>query len=207
MRGLLIKDFYMVLKYYRMVFLVIAVFSIAAVFSDNNVFFIVYPMIFAGISSLNLIAYDEKNKWDTYCISLPISRSTIVSSKYIGTFIFITAVWIVSAVSQMIKVFMTKGSWNEYFILIFMLLAVGLAAPVIVLPIIFKLGIERGRIVYYFASGAYFAAAAIVMSAGTAFKLRVPEQWIVYIGLAFAAAAYAVSWMVSIKIYNKRELG
>ena len=74
MKGLLLKDAYMAAKYCRAYLLIVAVFLIAAPFSGDNLFLMMYPCILASMVPVNLLAYDAQSKWEQYAGTLPCSR-------------------------------------------------------------------------------------------------------------------------------------
>ena len=81
MKGLLLKDLYMAAKYCRAFLLIVVVFLAVSFFGDDNIFFVVYPAMIAGIVPVTLISYDERDKWDLYAGTLPYTGSQPVSSK------------------------------------------------------------------------------------------------------------------------------
>ena len=84
MKGLLRKDLYLMIKYCRLFFILIIVFSFAGAW-NNNLFFALYPITISSIIPVNLLSYDEKSNWSLYACTFPCSRKEIVSSKYILT--------------------------------------------------------------------------------------------------------------------------
>ena len=82
MKGLLRKDLYLMIKYCRLFFILIIVFSFAGAW-NNNLFFALYPITISSIIPVNLLSYDEKSNWSLYACTFPCSRKEIVSSKYI----------------------------------------------------------------------------------------------------------------------------
>ena len=83
MKGLLLKDWYMVVKYCKAYLLICLVFIGVSIMSDDNFFFILYPCILCGMIPVTLLGYDERSKWDQYCAALPYTKAQIVSGKYL----------------------------------------------------------------------------------------------------------------------------
>ena len=64
MKGLLLKDFYLISKYCRAFLFIMAVFIGVSFLGEGNLFFAFYPCIISGMLPMTLIAYDEqKRKW------------------------------------------------------------------------------------------------------------------------------------------------
>ena len=93
MKGLLLKDFYMAAKYCRAFLLLVIVFLAVSIWGDENVFFVIYPVLIAGMIPVTLYSYDEREKWTLYSGTLPYTRTQFVSSKYLVGLFFETAVF------------------------------------------------------------------------------------------------------------------
>lgn len=207
MKGLLLKDFYMLSKYCRAFALLILVFCVAGAFGSMNTFMLFYPCIITGMLPVTLISYDEREKWAEFAQTLPYTRAQLVSSKYIVGLIMESAVLLLTMLAQTVRM-LQRGSFTtgEVMGLFSMMLPVALIPASILLPFIFKFGSEKGRIAYYIIVGAACAGAAILVGV-------LPENQIVLegtaqqlIAAAAAVAAYAVSWLLSIRFYQNREL-
>ena len=93
MKGLFLKDWYMMKKYCRAYIVIAAVFIAVSVVSDDNMFFVFYPCMLCGMIPVNLLGYDERSHWVQYSGSLPYTKTQIVSAKYlIGLFAQVTTV-------------------------------------------------------------------------------------------------------------------
>lgn len=207
MKGLLLKEFYMVMKYCRTFVMIIAVFIVISCVGNESAFFIIYPSIFAGMIPVTLISYDERDKWNIYSKTLPYSRSQLVSAKYAIGLIFEVVVFILSAVAQAIRMY-TTGAFEvtEYVSLMSSIFTIGIIAPAILLPFIFRLGSEKGRIVYYILIGMLAVLTTMMMGVDTPNIGNANLSWFPVIGCVVAAILYAVSWRLSILFYRKCEL-
>ena len=83
MKGLLLKDLYMVVKYCKAYLLIAVVFLAVSLMGSDNLFFIFYPCLLCGMIPVNLLAYDERSRWPQYCGTLPYTKGQIVSGKYL----------------------------------------------------------------------------------------------------------------------------
>ena len=83
MKGLLLKDWYMMKKYCRYYLFVSIGFIILSMMSSGNMFFIFYPCLLAGMIPVNLLGYDERSRWTEYVGTLPYTKTQIVSAKYL----------------------------------------------------------------------------------------------------------------------------
>ena len=83
MKGLLLKDFYQLIKNCKLFFLFDIVFLAVSFIYEGNMMFIGFPVMFSGILPLTLLAYDEREGWSEYCGTLPFSEKQIVSAKFL----------------------------------------------------------------------------------------------------------------------------
>jgi ABC-2 type transport system permease protein len=207
MKGLLLKDLYMVSGYCRAFLLIVAVFLAVSFFGDDNVFFVVYPVMVAGIIPVTLISYDERDKWLQYSGTLPYTRSQLVSSKYLIGLIFGVAAFAISMVATAVRMLMQGYfSVREFLTMGMILLVLGLIGPMLLLPFIFKFGAEKGRIAFYVMLGIICAAGTVLAGFGVQTVFSLNSLWIFVVICGIALALYALSWRVSIQIFLKREL-
>ena len=204
MKGLFLKDLYMIWKYCRMLLLLVVCFTIggAAVGSNMQLFFILYPVIVGAILPVTLISYDERFHWDRTCGTLPLKRSTIVTEKYLLTLCLACGLILLSLAVQA-AVLLPRGRLADFLSLIPMELAVGLLTPSLMLPVIFRLGVEKGRL-------AYFVAVGVVVAVGVGVGRELDPAAPVSVPLALPIAGsfllFGLSWLLSIRLYEKREL-
>lgn len=208
MKGLLLKDWYMMRKYCRMYLVIAGSFIAVSLVNADNLFFVFYPCLLCGMIPVNLLGYDERSRWLQYSATLPYSKAQIVSAKYlIGLFVQI-AVLVVTGVAQGVKMAIS-GTFvlDDFLVLLLLLLIVATIASSISLPFIFKLGVEKGRIAYY-AMVAFVCAASAVASGLFSEQMQVemqPNLALILLALA-GMCVYALSWYLSIVFYKKREL-
>ena len=200
MKGLLLKDYYMTVKYCRMLILMVLIFAAVSAVS-NSIFLISYPFIIAGVLPVSLYAYDEKSGWCSYADAMPYSRAQQVSAKYISALVFICLVMLICTVGKAI----TGDSFIEDFSLLVMLCGTGLLSAASLLPFVLKFGSEKGRWAYYAVIIIACVIAAAVFDTGSAVALELTGTAAACI-LAGCVLLFGLSWLLSIKIYEKREL-
>lgn len=208
MKGLILKDLYMAKKYFRSFLLLIVLFLVMALIDQGNLFFVFYPCLLSGMIPVTLLAYDEQAKWDVYAGTLPVTRAQVVSAKYLIGILAQVAVILLVAVSQGIRNAVTHWMpWGEYLDMIYMLVFISGFASSITLPFMFKLGVEKGRMAYYVMIGVVAGGSAmlsgIFAERGGAMQLPTllpPVMALTGVGIL------ALSWRLSIRFYEKREL-
>ena len=203
MKGLLLKDWYMLLKYGKSYLLVCIIFFAVSIFGNGNTFFMIYPFVLIGALSVTLISYDERSGWIGYGNTFPYTRKQFVSVKYIYAFGMFVLMMLLAFLAQLIR----GVVYNMGIIDIGLLPggAVGLIPPSIMLPIVFSFGSEKGRI-------AYIAVIIIACACLPLFNMM-PENYTVYTNITIACLIvfpmtlliFALSWFISIKCFEGRE--
>ena len=206
MKGLLLKDFYLIMKYCRMQLFAVVLFAGASLFYDNS-FFRIYPCLFAAMIPVMLYSYDEREKWCSYSQTLPVSKAQYVSGKYLLGLVIVFVIDVVIGVAQGFrKAASFSEPVSEAFTMAELFLG-GLVTLSLLLPFLFKFGAEKGRIAY-----------VIVICAVCAFVVGMeksiePIASLTAVGrLSFplifllAVALYLVSWLLSEYFYQRREV-
>lgn len=208
MKGLLRKDLYMARKYCRAYFLLVGTFWAVSLFSDGNMFFIAYPVLIGSMLPVTLLAYEERDKWTQYACALPLTRAQIVTEKYGLALLCGGSLLLLTAGTQLVRMTVQETvSWRGFFTLCTMLLVMGLIGPALVLPFVFRLGVEKGRLAYFIGIGVLCGAAAVLMQPQENVLQRAPQTvgWLALAAVA-ALALFALSWRLSVRFYRRREL-
>ena len=208
MKGLLLKDWYMMKKHYRAYLLIAAAFLGVSMVNPGNLFFIFYPCLLCGMIPVNLLAYDEHSRWIQYCDTLPCTRAQFVSAKYLTGLLAQLSMLADTGLAQGIKMAVTGGfSAGDFTVMMLLMFIVATVTPSISLPFVFKLGTEKGRTAYYvmisFVCGASAIASGILGERlQTPIRANLPLIFIAIGGIGI----YILSWHMSIRFYQQREL-
>lgn len=208
MKGLLLKDWYMMKKYCRYYLFCAVGFTVLSVMSSGNMFFIFYPCLLCGMIPVNLIGYDERSRWMQYSGTMPYTKAQIVSGKYlIGLFSQLVILLLMGAAHAVKMTIAGDFVPGEVAVLMLLMLIVSTLSSSISLPFIFKLGVEKGRTAYYVMVGFVCAASFIVSNLfkgqlGTEIKPNLVLAILAVVGIGI----YIFSWYMSIVFYKKREI-
>lgn len=206
MKGLLLKDFYM-LKNLRAFILFMVIFLIVSAFSSENMFMLFYPCVLAGIIPVSLLGYDERSKWDKYSLALPYTREQIVSAKYLMGLIIQLTVLLFAAITQIFYMKNNGGFNGQGFLVLFSTIsALSFFTSSISLPFMFKWGVEKGRMVYYIMIGLACGSSVLVADMFTENIIPTDTATITFPILTLISIAFfALSWYLSIVFFRKRE--
>lgn len=206
MKGLLLKDFYLIEKYCKSVFILVLVFMVVSILPSANPFFMFYCNLMGGLISSTLMGLDERSKWNVYCSTLPYTKAQYVSVKYIISLIFQLAVLVCDAILMGIKM---SGNgvfpFAMYMKMLAILTAFALFASGSILPFLFAFGAEKGRLVYivFIALATAMAIACTVIVEEYQMQIGM-SIWFILLGVI---ALFVLSWRLSIHIYQKKEIG
>ena len=208
MKGLLLKDWYNLRRYCRSLLLIDLVFILAGVFQRENVFFAAYPMLFAGVVPLTLFSYDERDKWDLYGGILPVSSAAMVSVKYILGLLSLGAALSLTLFVRALAGTVLHLGRAEELPLVLGACAMGLLLPALSLPLFFRYGAEKARILYFFLIGGFCAGSFVLgkqwLPPAAAGRSPLPAL-LPCLVLVTALALYLLSWLLSMAIYRRRE--
>lgn len=208
MLGLVKKDLLMIKGNIRQVILFLVVFLVLA-FQENNIIVIV-PVFVSMMVFITTFSYDEYNKWDAYAISLPVSRKNIVKSKYVASIIlWVIALLVTVVITGIMGLFEQNINYFEMFGMILGCVFSIVLLEAILFPLIFKFGVEKGRIGLFVG---VFAIAALLGFIFTGIDLENANGFIeifnkyYYILIPLVAVILLViSYFVSKRIYLKKE--
>lgn len=207
MKGLLLKDFYLSWRYCRAFLVIVAVFLAVSFTGDDNIFFLIYPIMIASVIPMTLVSYDEHDKWTAYSGTLPYTRAQLVSTKYLVGMCFGSVAFLISMAATTVRMLTGEGFVLEQFALVgTALLVLGCIGPAVILPYVFKYGAEKGRMAFYITIGLFTAAATVLAGMGFQIQGMSSGLWPLAAVAGVSVLLYALSWWLSIRFYQKRDL-
>ena len=208
MKGLILKDLYMIKSYCKSYLLIAAVFLAVSLASSENMFFVFYPCLLCGMIPVTLLGYDERSRWIQYSGTMPYTKTQIVSAKYLIGLFSQLIVLILTGVAQSVKMIVNDNFvMSDFTALMLLMLFLSTFSSSISLPFIFKYGVEKGRVAYYcmicfVCAASFWATAALNWERAEGIK-----PYLILILLAvFGTVVYVFSWYMSVVLYKKREV-
>lgn len=214
MKGLILKDL-LNLKKLGLVIVLFGVFYGAFSVSTGNYAMFGFIMVLYGIMiPIQALAYDERANWDKYALSMPISRKDMVISKYLLGYLSAISAFIIFLVFA----FVTGAKIDREMLLMCSAFFAGsILIESFILPLFFKFGCEKGRIIMM---AVFFIPTAILLLLQ---KISIPkpsEEVLQKIAAVFERiadilpllavililVAVLLSISTSLRIYNKKEL-
>ena len=142
MKALLMKDCCVLWKQLRIFIVVMLVITVF-----NGGFGNVFIVIWAAMLPYTAMAYDERSKWDQLAAMMPYSNRDLVLSRYILG-------WIAGAGACLLSLLLQEGfalilHQDVYPDTLIASFFVCLSTLAITLPLIFRFGVERGRLIMF----------------------------------------------------------
>lgn len=202
MKGLIRKDLYMMKTYFRISWLVVVLFLFVGAVNGKATFYHAYSCMMGGIMPISILSYDEKERWMDYADTLPLSARAIVRSKYLLGLIFSLAVTVLATVSYAVNCIKNLGAdLSAVSAKAAVFLFLSLLPAILLMPVLFKFGVEKGRILYYLLFGALFFFLALT---GFTDSIAPDLSLSPFVLLAAAAVLWVVSLLISQAVYPKR---
>lgn len=217
MIGLVYKDMMVMKKqlfYYLAFFVVYGFLSATGTFSLGTIQGAMVTMV--GIMvPMSSMAYDEQAKWDKFAAATPVGRQGIVKGKYLLSLLTTGAAALISAALALLFLLtgLVEGDRAE---VLFSILGCAVAAVflnAVLLPILFKFGVEKSRILFLLLSALVFGGITLLaMVAKNGGDIGGVLNFADRLGplasllLVIAVAACALSYFISLGIMEKKEL-
>lgn len=151
MKGLLVKDYLMLINQKRFLVLALVMMIVISLSGSGGTFAIGYCAFMGVLNGVSTISYDEYNHGYSFLLSLPFTRKEYVLEKYLFTFICVILFSLVGGLiavgSQMIQ---TNPVFSLFELGVTLLTLVGMSLLVtaIMLPVQLRFGAEKGRIAF-----------------------------------------------------------
>lgn len=195
MKGLFLKDFYNLRQLLLWYGVMMALFIAAAVISKNLSFMMGFGVFITISTASSSMAYDEKDNWYKFARACGLSPLAIAAEKYLLTLALGALSFALLAVCQAV---IGEIDWmlNAGFF------AINLMIGAVVFPVLFKFGVEKGRLALIAALVAAIALSVLLMSVSG--SITTP------LALALFTAAclvlFALSMWLSAKILGKKDM-
>lgn len=201
MKGLMKKEFLMLWRASRAFLLICVLFIAMSAISQDNIIFLFMPIMISGLLPSTLLSYDERCKWQEFSGALPVSRAQLVSAKYLLGLGCMTLILLVTLIVHLI---VRRFPPQTLLSMLGAIYGLSLFISAVSLPMMFKFGVEKGRLWYYatlvlmgVASGASAGVTTDLFSEGLPSFL-----WLIPV---LGVVIFALSWLLAIRFYQKRE--
>ena len=209
MIGLLLKDLLNLKKVVKQYLLILAAMSVWAYFAGNPGFVCMYVVLCSAMLVLTSFSYDEYAHFEKYALTMPIGKKTLVQEKYLLLLLTVVGGTVLGLGTGALMNLALNQKLSEILIMGLGVGCVFLVSYSLVLPMIFKNGVEKARLtmvgIYVVMFLAVYAMAKL-LSAGRALEVLARlEHVLPVIILAVVLGIFAGSYRISLKIIERKE--
>ncbi len=201
MSALLLKDFICLKRQAKTLLVFFVMYIILFVTMQNFNFLYAMVIILATTLVMNTYAYDENAKWDTYALSLPITKQQIVLSKYLLSILLACGGVLICVVISLIK----KQTNLENWLTIYALFGVAIFIISFLLPLLYKFGSQKARILVICIILVPTFGALALSQLGLSAPSESTIKLLVTLSPFVLAAIFLGSYFISCKIVDNKE--
>ena len=208
MSALLLKDLYMIKRDCRGNVILCLVFAVAGI-AGNSIFFAIWPLLFCALIPSTLLGLEEQAGWQAYADTMPWSRKTVVTEKYVLTLSLSVGVTAVLTVVYALTGALGRTGIGPGDLLIVGIFVLGMLPASFMLPVTFKFGMVKGRTAYMvclMVMGALLGILSSLSGEVTDFLPAGPQTLLLALLIAIPTVLFAASWVLAVKFYEAREL-
>ena len=208
MKGFIYKDLCLlgsVWKSYAFILVMFSALTVTGVYDVSFLFMMVSVILCMYPSSS--FSYDELAKWDRFAVSVPNGRVKVVRAKYgfallLGAFSLVMGLLLSLPAAFLGRMELSEG----------LLTCVGGAAGAllinaILLPLLFRFGAQKGRILLIAVVAALAGVLGALLAIGgmTAFGSGLLDSFVLVVLPVLTLLALFISYRISLGIYQKKE--
>lgn len=201
MKGLLLKDYYLIRSVLSIMLTVFVVVGIGMSFLTSTWVLTVLATVMLGMISVSTINMDKNSGWRKVSVVLPVSRKTILDSKYI-LYVLLSGAGLLLGIILSVMVTVWKGQPDDPSMLLFVSISIAMAlfSGSMTIPFAFLFSEEKsmlGLILAYPLSSVLFAVAAALI-----------DNKLTACGLVAVAGitVFVISWIISRNYIVNRDI-
>lgn len=198
MKGLLYKDL-LSLRQFRAMALIIVAGVLSSFYSGQVDMVATLCIILTATIPISLLGLEEKARWNTVALTLPVSRPVLAGEKYLfGLGTLLTGTGLAIGLGMAV----IPGAGYETVTLCAALFCFGIIIQSVMLPLVFRFGIEKGQL---FTMGLLFllAAGLVVLVGNGWLALSGTLLWVLPIA---AAIVWGLSLFLSVQLIKGLDL-
>lgn len=217
MKGLLVKDFKLMIMQKNFFFMIIMIAVGMIAFTDDVSFPLGFLTFVISLFTLSTISYDEFDNGNAFLFTLPITRTGYVIEKYCFGLILGCGTWIFATILAIVATILRETlSIRDLMMIALIILPLMIVIQAIMLPFQLKFGAEKGRIAIIGAVGVVAVIGGIIVNGAKAiFNIDIANVintlptvsmgMLIGIMIAIAFIILLVSLKMSVAVMSKKE--
>ena len=203
MKSLLLLDWYTLWKQLKLFLFFIAFYAVIALMSRSYAF-LGFSVLFLCMMPYYLLQLNDSTHVDALLLLMPVGRTTVVAERYVTALL---------SAACALPIFLAAGltMGGDAVALLALQLAAGLLVLALLLPLAYKFGATKSRMLMLVMLALFFSTSGIISGLLTEDN-GLPEiaidHWVGILArfaLPAALVLLGVSYLVSLRIYQKRE--
>jgi ABC-2 type transport system permease protein len=211
MIGLLLKDLYILRQYLKTMLIMAAFFALISAGLDNPAaFFSGVIVLLCVMMTITSFSYDALANWERYALSMPVTRKEVVASKYLLALILCLAGAVISFPVSLAVLKITgpvEGfGMSEHLYSTVALICIAYVFVAVLLPLIFKFGVEKCRIFMIAVFAAPTAAVIALSKAGIPMPSEDSLKTFIQLLPVLVILLNLASYFISVRIFKRKEI-
>lgn len=200
MKGLLRKDIYVLTRQMRFFLLFLAIFALMPGFNMA-----VFAIAYTAMLPYTAMAYDERSKWSDLAAMMPYTPGDIVFSKYLLGWALVASATALSLLPRLLFGSIIP-SYTGSLSALFLSFCVGLVVIAVTMPLLFRFGVEKGRVgIVMLIIVVSCGGAGLVQGIAEGGSLPANITTLTYLGIPILAVVLTtISLPLSVRLYRYR---
>ena len=217
MKGLIIKDLCVIKNQMRSLLLILVFFVFISIINKDATFTLFLVPFYMIMILITTFSYDEFNKWECYCNSLPLSRTVIVKAKYLlfnATSLIVLVLGILASI--IVPNFIENTTFESIYASIIGV-AFGICLVIsLLIPFYYKFGSQKGRIMLFLTITILALIIGIITSLDIFNNVELMNiinslnnlslGMFTLLLIIVTVIIMTISYYISVRIYNNKEL-
>lgn len=207
MKGLIIKDLLNLRKNIKVLLLFLAFYGFLSYRNGDSTLLLMMVALFITMMVITSMTEDELAKWDRFAMAMPISRKTMVKSKYLLSILLLLA-GIVPA-TGLAYIIMHMGGIldiSRLALTSYGAFAISLIFIAVSIPLIYKFGVEKTRLLVFAIVAIPVAVGFFIETVGIALPSKEQLTILLKVSPIILGLFLLASSKVSYNIYRKKDI-
>lgn len=210
MKALILKDFFLLQKQLKIVLVVMLFYAVLFVPQGMMDMMPFMAVMFGVMYVMTTMSFDETQKWDRYALCGPLSRLDMVRARYLTAMLLVVTAFVFGLLCYvLLPLFITAPRpLLQSLATLSAVSLVGLLWLSVIIPLMYKFGAEKGRLLIMGAVllpvGAVVLFSKYAPPALTQFLLQHINYFLAALLLLVVVALF-ISYKISLRIYNNKE--
>lgn len=207
MKGLVKKDLLLLVKNIKTYIFLLVFYLILGAFCQDFFLLDSLILVFLGMLVVTTMSYDDKPIWDAFVRSMPIKPNRIVLAKYITAICLLLFGCLLIAFVGLLLFRQIFFTYVTYFLPLNISIFIAFLFVSVSIPIIYKFGSEKGRMINIAALLVIVAIICIPFFFSSYLSIHFSTaviQWSLFFMPLFGFGMLVISYFISVKIFRDK---